>query len=163
MQPLGQADAAAHADEAKDPNLGADVLLNGLLFAQIWVHLDADDKKLLRAVGRGVRALTDGLVVTLSMHGKSASELGSALVLWPHVQRLDADCDVDSAAVIRAAPLSKLKTLVVAHTGDDGAEWSVPALGRTAAAGLQELRVIGQDYPHPRVLLQIQLPQLQLQ
>jgi hypothetical protein len=47
----------ANANEA-DPDLGAAVLLNGLLFAQIWSHLNTGDKKQLRAEGRGVRAQT---------------------------------------------------------------------------------------------------------
>jgi hypothetical protein len=112
MQPL-QTDAAAHADEA-EADLGAAVLLNGLLFSQIWSNLDADDKKQLRAVARGVMALADGLVVSVTMHGKSA-DLASALDLWPDVERLAADCDDDSAAVISAAPLPKLRELVLKH------------------------------------------------
>jgi hypothetical protein len=120
MQPLVQADAAAQhapqADEADeaDPDLGPTVLLNGLLFAQIWSHLKNGDKKQLRAVGRGVRALADALVETLDMHGKSAS-LASALALFPSVQRLEAESDEFSAAVISAAPLAKLKALVLSH------------------------------------------------
>ncbi|KAG1667520.1 hypothetical protein FOA52_013710 [Chlamydomonas sp. UWO 241] len=51
------------------------------------------------------------------------------------------------AAVISAAPLSKLKALWLAldHTGG-GEECSVPALSHTAAAGLQELQVTSSHY-----------------
>jgi hypothetical protein len=110
---IDQVDAAAHADEAAH-NLGADVLLNGLLLAHIWGHLNSYDKRQLCAVARGVRALADGLVVSLKMLGKSASsDLASALARWPNVERLEADCDDNSAAVISAAPLTKLKALVL--------------------------------------------------
>ncbi|KAG1678365.1 hypothetical protein FOA52_015131 [Chlamydomonas sp. UWO 241] len=143
MQPLIQADAAGHADEAEaGSNLGASVLLNGLLFAHVWGHMDAGDKRQLRAVGRGVRALTDGLIVSLSMHGNSAADLASALARWPHVQRLEADCDAHGAVVISAAPLAKLRVLVLYKcTVAKSEEWSMLALSRTAAAGLQELHV----------------------
>ncbi|KAG1670182.1 hypothetical protein FOA52_000894 [Chlamydomonas sp. UWO 241] len=145
MQPLVQPDAATHADEAEaNPNLGASVLLNGLLFVHIWGNLDADDKRQLRTVGRDVRALADGLVVSVAMHGRPANELGSALARWPNVQRLLADCDDDCAAVISAAPLPKLKELVLEYTGG-GEECSVLALSCTAAAGLEEMHLIDQE------------------
>ncbi|KAG1678370.1 hypothetical protein FOA52_015136 [Chlamydomonas sp. UWO 241] len=50
------------------------------------------------------------------MQNEPAAELGSALARWPNVERLAADCDDDSAAVISAAPLSKLKALVLERT-----------------------------------------------
>ncbi|KAG1655501.1 hypothetical protein FOA52_008520 [Chlamydomonas sp. UWO 241] len=62
--------------------MGPGVLLNDLLFAQMWGHLRTCDKKQLRAVGRGVKALVDDLVVTLTMRGIPAADLGSALALW---------------------------------------------------------------------------------
>lgn len=110
---LYKADTASHADAA-DTNLG-DVLGNGLVFAQIWGHLDAVDKRELWAVGRGVRELADDLVVALLMHNKSASELHSALARWPDVERLTADCAVHSVPVISALPLCKLKALSLRH------------------------------------------------
>ncbi|KAG1679842.1 hypothetical protein FOA52_012755 [Chlamydomonas sp. UWO 241] len=143
------------ADAFISPHLGASVLLNGLIFAHhIWGHLDADEKRQLRAVGRGVRALVDDLVVTVTMQAKSlaAADLGAALARWPNVQTLSADCDVHSAAVISAAPLSKLKALLLEHTGGD-AEWIVSALSHTAAAGLERLHLVGQ-YPHPIVSIE---------
>ena len=45
------------------------------------------------------------------MRGEPAIDLASALARWPNVTRLEADCDVHSADVISAAPLSKLKAL----------------------------------------------------
>ncbi|KAG1663133.1 hypothetical protein FOA52_000655 [Chlamydomonas sp. UWO 241] len=74
------------------------------------------------------------------MHGEPASDLASALALWPHLERLAADCGDDSVAVISAAPLSKLRALVLARKGvEDSKEWSAPPLSHTAAAGLEEL------------------------
>ncbi|KAG1670179.1 hypothetical protein FOA52_000891 [Chlamydomonas sp. UWO 241] len=130
--------------------MGASVLLNGLLFARIWGHLARGDKKPLRAVGRVVRALADDLVVTVSMHGKPANELGSALALWPDVERLEADCDDVSATMISAAPLSKLMTLVLKCKGDAAEEWSVPTCSGPAAAGLEDVSNIDSSctYPH---------------
>ena len=111
--------AAAQAEEAEAllAHLGPAVLLNDLLFAQIWGFLDADDKRQLRSVGRGVRALADGSVVTLTMRGEPAIDLASALARWPNVTHLSVDCDVHSVAVLRAAPLPKLKALVLEHRG----------------------------------------------
>jgi hypothetical protein len=132
MHTHSQARAAAQ-DEADpalpSPHMGADVLMNGLLFAQMWQHLDADDKKQMRAVGRGVRALADALVVALDMHGKSKSDLASALALFPNVQRLAADCDAASAAVISAAPLAKLKALVLSQTVSHACAWGARHAG----------------------------------
>ncbi|KAG1670157.1 hypothetical protein FOA52_000869 [Chlamydomonas sp. UWO 241] len=154
MQPLIQPDAATRAEVVSEasPHLGASVLLNGLLFKWIWTHADAADKKQLRAVARDVRAMADGLIVALSMHGKPASQLGSALVRWSDVQRLAAVCDDESAAVISAAPLSKLKALSLEHKGA-GNEWSVPALSRTATAGLEELCFNARMFPRSSTLL----------
>jgi hypothetical protein len=96
-------------------------LLNSLVFAQIWGNLGRrGDKRQLRAVGRDVRALADSHVVALRMHEKSPTDLAVALALFPRVQRLEADCDVHSAGVISAAPLSRLQALtlrnLVRHT-----------------------------------------------
>ncbi|KAG1666512.1 hypothetical protein FOA52_014409 [Chlamydomonas sp. UWO 241] len=146
-------DAYADEDDEEDLNVGACVLLNGLLFAKIWKHLDAYDKKQLREVGRGVKVLVDSLVVELAMHGKPASDLGSALALWPDVERLAADCDDGSAAVLSAAPLSKLRALVLEHMG---VEWSVPAISRAAAAGLHELHVSSSCVASGRPVLSIE-------
>ncbi|KAG1673947.1 hypothetical protein FOA52_015702 [Chlamydomonas sp. UWO 241] len=159
MQTRSQAHAAAHGVEAlASPNLGASVLLNGLLFAHIWDHLDSDDKRQLRAVARVVRALADGLVTSLSMLGKSAADLASALAVWPNVRTLETYYDDDErSAVISAAPLSKLLVLVLEYQYPQGGpcggarrEWSAaPALSRTAAAGLQELH-LADPYCHDR-------------
>ncbi|KAG1667514.1 hypothetical protein FOA52_013704 [Chlamydomonas sp. UWO 241] len=149
MQELGETHAGA------DPDLGASVLLNSLIFAHIWGLLDVDDKRQLRAVGRGVRALADGLVVSVTMNGKPATELGSALAQWPDLQRLTADGDVHSAAVISAAPLSKLRALVLEYKAGEIAAcmggsarhaWVLPA------PCMQELRWGGASFqPLPRL------------
>ncbi|KAG1680820.1 hypothetical protein FOA52_008153 [Chlamydomonas sp. UWO 241] len=75
------------------------------------------------------------------MHRNAASDLGSVLALWQDVQTLAADCDGRSAAVISAAPLPKLRALSLKYTVPRGEEWSILALSRTAAAGLQELHL----------------------
>jgi hypothetical protein len=67
---LGSRAAARAEAEALLSYLGPAVLLNDLLCALIWGHLDAYDKKRLRAVGRGVRALADSNVVNLSMRAQ---------------------------------------------------------------------------------------------
>ncbi|KAG1659384.1 hypothetical protein FOA52_007847 [Chlamydomonas sp. UWO 241] len=94
--------------------MGSSVLLNGLIFARMWAQLDAGDKRQLRAVRRGVRALADGLVVALTLH-ESATVFASALARWPNLQRLASHCDDDCAAVINAAPLCKLRSLVLEY------------------------------------------------
>ncbi|KAG1667528.1 hypothetical protein FOA52_013718 [Chlamydomonas sp. UWO 241] len=128
--------------DAESPNLGADVLLNSLLLAHIWENLDANAKKQLRAVARGVRALADGLVVQLATHDKPAADLAAALARWPDVEVLAADCDDESGSVISAAPLPKLRMLSLEYSSEGyGDEFSVPSLSHTAAAGLQGLYV----------------------
>jgi Leucine-rich repeat (LRR) protein len=76
-----------------------------------------------------VRALADALVVALDMHGKSKSDLASSLALFPNVQRLEADCHWHSADVISAAPLAKLRALVLSHSV------SHARMGRSAPCG----------------------------
>ncbi|KAG1671679.1 hypothetical protein FOA52_007470 [Chlamydomonas sp. UWO 241] len=87
------------------------------------------------------------------MENKPASALGYALGLWPDIERLEADCDVDSVSVISGAPLCKLKALsLVNRVG--GQEWSVPALSQTAAAGLQELHFSNSYNPIPNLSIE---------
>ncbi|KAG1662913.1 hypothetical protein FOA52_009696 [Chlamydomonas sp. UWO 241] len=71
-----------------------------------------------------------------------------------HLQRLAADCDDDSAAVISAAPLSKLRALSLEHKGAGG-KWSVPALSLTASAGLEELCFNAHIFPRSSTLLSL--------
>jgi hypothetical protein len=111
MQNLQAPDADAAVGD-----LGLDVLSNPLLFSHLWALLDRDGKRALRGVSRRLVELSDAAVAALDMREEGMSEGGTsalALAKWPEITALTADADEDSLRVICAAPLARLRKLVL--------------------------------------------------
>jgi hypothetical protein len=110
---------AAHG--AAPPQAEADAALvwqTESLFAQLWIRLAGDrkSKRAVRMACKRMRDLVDGAVAMLSAQ---SDDLGAALARWANITVLYAEVATpQSLAVLRTAPLPKLKKLTLRVVGE---------------------------------------------
>ncbi|KAG1654273.1 hypothetical protein FOA52_007943 [Chlamydomonas sp. UWO 241] len=118
--------AAAHgATEQEEAEalavLGPAVLMNGLIFAELWASLGGScraDKRRLRLVCRGVRALANSAVTALEMEGEDSTQLSTALTLWPGTTCVTAPLTAACLSVLSAVLLPRLQKLRLRDAGE---------------------------------------------
>ncbi|KAG1654270.1 hypothetical protein FOA52_007940 [Chlamydomonas sp. UWO 241] len=119
---VAAADATPEQEEAEAlAVLGPAVLTNGLIFAALWANLgDRVDKRSLRRVCRGVRALADSSVAVLDVVGKGSTQMATALMTWHGVTSLKAAATAATFDVLSVTSLPRLRKLTLRHTGEQG-------------------------------------------